>query len=52
MKRSYTPYVLMMIMLISAGPGLKSQDLFINAAGERIQACTDRTMYISGEKPP
>ena len=50
MKRSYTPYVLVMIMLISAGPGLKSQDLFINAAGERIQACTDRTMYISGEK--
>lgn len=30
-------------------PALKSQDLFSDAAGERIQACTDRSMYIAGE---
>jgi hypothetical protein len=35
---------------MAAGSGLKSQDLFINAGGERIQVCTDRTMYVSGEK--
>ena len=50
MKRPYTPYYLVLFTLISVCSGLKSQDLFINAAGERIQACTDRTMYVSGEK--
>jgi hypothetical protein len=50
MKRSYVPYYLVLISLISVCPGLKSQDLFVNAEGERIQVCTDRTMYVSGEK--
>lgn len=36
--------------MISACSGLRSQDLFVDAGGERIQVCTDRTMYISGEK--
>jgi len=30
--------------------GVRSQDPFLIAAGERIQVCTDRTLYISGEK--
>ena len=50
MKRLNTPYYLLLFTLISVCPGLKSQDLFVNAAGERIQGCTDRTMYVSGEK--
>ena len=36
-------------MLISACPGLKSQELPAGAAAERVVACTDRTMYVSGE---
>jgi hypothetical protein len=36
-------------MLISVCPGLRSQDMFVDAAGERIEACSDRTMYVSGE---
>ncbi len=50
MKRSYVPYYLVLFTLILVCSGLKSQDLFVNAAGERIQVCTDRTMYVSGEK--
>ncbi|MBC8315035.1 MAG: hypothetical protein ISR57_07155 [Bacteroidales bacterium] len=50
MKRHCTPYYLLLFALISVCSGLKSQDLFIDAAGERIQSCTDRTMYVSGEK--
>ena len=50
MKRHCVPYYLLFLTLISVCSGLKSQDLFINAAGERIQVCTDRTMYVSGEQ--
>jgi len=50
MKRPYAPYYLLLFTLISVCSGLKSQDLFNDAAGERIQVCTDRTMYVSGEK--
>jgi hypothetical protein len=50
MKRSIVFYFLMILTLISLCPGLKSQDLFNNADGERIQAWTDRTIYVSGEK--
>jgi hypothetical protein len=39
-----------MFLLILVLPGLKSQNLFVDAAGERIQVFTDRTLYISGEK--
>ena len=50
MKRVYAAYYIVLLLLISVCPGLKSQDLFVDAAGERIQVCTDRTMYVSGEK--
>jgi len=36
--------------MISICSGLRSQDLFTGSGGERIEVCTDRTMYISGEK--
>ncbi|MBN1199195.1 MAG: hypothetical protein JXA23_07570, partial [Bacteroidales bacterium] len=35
--------------MILASPGLKSQDLALEAARERLVVLTDRTMYISGE---
>jgi hypothetical protein len=50
MKRSCEPYFLLFFLLSLVSPELKSQDLFTDAAGERIQVCTDRTTYISGEK--
>jgi len=50
MNRSYISYFIVLITLVSICLEVKSQDLFVNAAGERIQACTDRTMYVSGEK--
>jgi hypothetical protein len=50
MKKSYVSFYLVLFTLISVCSGLKSQDLFVNEGGERIQACTDRTMYVSGEK--
>jgi hypothetical protein len=50
MRRSYSPYYFVLLMLISFCSGLKSQDLFINAQRERIQVCTDRSLYVSGEK--
>ncbi|MFH1159519.1 MAG: hypothetical protein V1733_01045 [bacterium] len=50
MKRPYAPYYLVLFTLISVCSGLKSQDFVVDAAGERIQVCTDRTMYMSGEK--
>ena len=40
----------MLFLLITVFPGLKSQSLFNNAEGERLQACTDRTLYVTGEK--
>jgi hypothetical protein len=49
MKR-YSACLLVLVILFSFCQGLKAQDLFVNAAGERIQVCTDRTMYVSGEK--
>ncbi|MCX6249569.1 MAG: hypothetical protein NTX61_02345 [Bacteroidetes bacterium] len=50
MKRFLSLYYLMLITLLPVCSGLRSQDFFVNAEGERIQACTDRTMYVSGEK--
>jgi hypothetical protein len=50
MKKVYTPLSLVLFMLISVCPGLKSQNLFGKALEEKIQVCTDRTMYVSGEK--
>ena len=50
MKRSFATYIPALITLVFLCQGLKSQNLFLNAGGERIQACSDRTMFVSGEK--
>ncbi|MEI7499251.1 MAG: hypothetical protein WCK84_02285 [Bacteroidota bacterium] len=50
MRRITAPYYIILFILISVCQELKSQDLFTYVAGERIKVCTDRTMYISGEK--
>lgn len=50
MKKTYKPYYLVLFVLISVCSGLKSQNPFVDAAGERIEVCTDRSTYISGEK--
>lgn len=49
MKRNYFPFRLVLVVLILASTKLYSQDLFFSAGGERLQACTDRTMYVAGE---
>jgi hypothetical protein len=49
MKNIFTSCFLALFFMISVCTGLKSQDIFRDAAGERIQVCTDRTMYVSGE---
>jgi hypothetical protein len=50
MRRSIATGYLLFLILVFFIPGLNAQDLFPDAEGERIQVCTDRTMYISGEK--
>ena len=50
MKNIFLPYFLALTILVILCPEVKSQDFCTNAAGERIQVCTDRTMYVSGEK--
>ncbi len=50
MNRYHTPYYFLLLALLSICPGLKAQDLLPDAAGERIEAITDRTLYISGEQ--
>lgn len=49
MKRIFSPYCLILLWVIFAGPALHSQNAPVSAVSERIQACTDRTMYVSGE---
>ncbi|MDP1621302.1 MAG: hypothetical protein Q8M08_03090 [Bacteroidales bacterium] len=50
MKKIQPTYSLLLIVLILLCPGLKAQTPFDHADRERIQVCTDRTMYVSGEK--
>jgi hypothetical protein len=50
MKKPFTAYYVLMLILISVSAGLKSQDAPGHFAVEKLQLCTDRTMYISGEK--
>ncbi|MBE0648773.1 MAG: hypothetical protein IH596_13465 [Bacteroidales bacterium] len=50
MNRYHTPYSLLLLALLSICPALKAQDLLPDAAGERIEAVTDRTLFISGEE--
>ena len=49
MKKRQLTYCLLFALLLAC-LGLRAQNLFTGAAGERIQVCTDRTMYVSGEK--
>jgi hypothetical protein len=48
MKRIPVPAILVLSFLILACPGVRPQDT-PGFVGERIRACTDRTMYVSGE---
>ena len=50
MKERCLAYVIVFFLLTQASAGLKAQVLYAGAAAEKIQACTDRTLYISGEK--
>jgi hypothetical protein len=50
MKKQFVPYYLFMLIQVSSLTGLKSQDHYSGAAMEKVQLCTDRTMYITGEK--
>jgi len=50
MKRHFIRYYLVLLSLVLVFPELKSQDISVNTAKEKIVACTDRTMYVAGEK--
>ena len=50
MNRNILPYLLILGALLPAWMGVYSQGMPADAAGERIQVTTDRSMYISGEK--
>ena len=50
MKRTSIIYFLVILALISVCPGLKSQNTYNGESREWLKVCTDRTMYISGEK--
>ena len=50
MKERCLAYVVVFFLLAQAPAGLRAQGLYAGAAAEKIQACTDRTLYISGEK--
>jgi hypothetical protein len=49
MKKELKAYYLILILVFLA-TGLESQDLSTVRVTENLQVCTDRTMYISGEK--
>jgi hypothetical protein len=50
MKKTFVAYYLLFLTLVTVSTGLKSQDALTGIPVERLQVCTDRTMYISGEK--
>jgi hypothetical protein len=50
MKKSIVQYCLVFFSLVISCQGLRSQELFKDTGGERIQAWTDRTVYVSGER--
>ncbi len=49
MKLTIGPFFLLLMLLNSFGPGLMSQELPAVAAVERVEACTDRNLYVAGE---
>ncbi len=50
MKRGFTTYCLLILLLNAVVPDLRSQEVDSVLKGERIEAFTDRTIYVSGEK--
>lgn len=50
MRNISVAYYLLLLTLVSVSSGVKSQDVRTGIVAERLQVCTDRTMYISGEK--
>jgi hypothetical protein len=50
MRRTVAAYYFLLLTLISVSTGVKSQDARAGILGESLQVCTDRTLYISGEK--
>lgn len=50
MKRGFTTYCLFILLINAIIPDLRSQEVDTGLTGERIEAFTDRTMYVSGEK--
>jgi hypothetical protein len=50
MKKEFAAYYFFILILVSSIAGLKSQDFPAVATTETLQLCTDRTMYVSGEK--
>ncbi len=49
MKKKFSAYFLLMLFLLIISAGLKSQGTTGGYPVERVQVCTDRKMYISGE---
>jgi len=50
MNRTFVPYYLFLLVMISISSGLKSQNPAASGAAEDLLVYTDRTMYIAGEK--
>ncbi len=50
MKQRLSRYFLLLCIPMLYAQELRSQNQFADAAGERVQACTDRTLYVCGEK--
>jgi len=50
MKMTLLRTHLVLFLLISVTTGLRSQEIFHDAGGERIRVFTDRTTYIAGEE--
>ncbi len=49
MKKQKANFLLLFSLFILISAGLKSQAFFADALTERVQVCTDRTLYITGE---
>lgn len=49
MNKPFAAYYLLIIALMPVTTWLRSQDIPASTVPERLEVCTDRTMYISGE---
>ena len=50
MKKKFYSYCALLLLLIPVSPGIQAQILPFGFTEEKIEAYTDRTLYISGEK--